>query len=66
MTNALQIGQKVKYEGQTAIVVALASPFGAYPCVVLEYPAVFAVTGNRLVYKNVRREVAEFGLKAAV
>ena len=63
MTNALQIGQKVKYEGKTAVVVAHAAPFGSYPCVVLEFPAVFSDGRGQLSYKPAQRSVVEFGLQ---
>lgn len=60
--NALQIGQKVKYEGKIATVVEHGKPFANYPVVVLEYKAIFADFGP--TYKQIdRRSVIEYGLE---
>lgn len=60
--NTLQIGQKVKYEGQIATVVDMAPAFGKYPAVVLEFRAIFAGFGTS--YKQIdRRSVIEYGLE---
>ena len=62
MKNKLKIGQKVKYQGQEAVVVGFGKPFGDYPVVVLEFKAIFANFGKN--YKQVeQRSVIEHGLE---
>lgn len=60
--NALQIGQKVKYEGRVATVIGFAKAFAGYPAVTLEFKAIFADFGKNYAQID-QRGVIEEGLE---
>ena len=59
--NTLKINDKVEYNGEPAVVVDFADPFGPYPAVVIERKALFADFGPSYLQKE-RCKVIEYGL----